>query len=82
METAQLYISQGLGLLWRGSALFTEFAVEAVIAWQQKQDLMVANLTGSLTSRGFGWPLIYFANAFFAGGFAQEKWPKIRLAGY
>jgi len=78
-EVAQLYISQGLALaILAWLQVSPEFAVEAVIAWQQKQTLMVANLTGSLRLLvGFGWPLIYFTNAFFSK--KQKGWPVIRL---
>ncbi|MBK9293848.1 MAG: hypothetical protein IPM57_05290 [Oligoflexia bacterium] len=61
-ETSQVFVSQGLALAvlaWLQT--LPEFAVEAVIAWEQKQDLMIANLTGSLRLLvGLGWPLIYF----------------------
>lgn len=61
-ETSQAFVSQGLALaILAWLQCLPEFAVEAVIAWEQKQDLMIANLTGSLRLLvGFGWPLIYF----------------------
>jgi cation:H+ antiporter len=63
-EAAQYYISQGLALAvlaWMQT--LPEFAVEAVIAWQQDVHLMTANFTGSLRLFvGFGFPLIYFTH--------------------
>ena len=63
-EAAQYYISQGLALAvlaWLQT--LPEFAVEAVIAWQQDVHLMTANFTGSLRLFvGFGFPLIYFTH--------------------
>jgi len=63
-EAAQFYISQGLALAvlaWMQT--LPEFAVEAVIAWQQDVHLMTANFTGSLRLFvGFGFPLIYFTH--------------------
>src|SRR5579871_4216520 len=76
-ESAQLFISQGLALAilaWLQTA--PEFAVEAVIAWEQNQNLMVANLTGSLRLLvGFGWPLIYFTRAIKAKNAGVIKLP-------
>jgi cation:H+ antiporter len=79
-ETAQIYISQGLALAilaWLQTS--PEFAVEAVIAWHQQTELMVANLTGSLRLLvGLGWPLVYFTNAFL-GTHRKTGWPVLRL---
>ncbi len=77
-ETAQLYISQGLALAFLAwLQVSPEFAVEAVIAWEQKQSLMIANLTGSLRLLvGFGWPLIYFTKTFFS---KEKRWSKLCL---
>jgi cation:H+ antiporter len=64
-ESAQFFVAQGLALAllaWLQTA--PEFAVEAVIAWKQRTDLMIANLTGSLRLlTGVGWPMIYFTAA-------------------
>ncbi len=62
-ETAEIYISQGLALaVLAWLQVMPEFAVEATIAFQQKQTLMIANLTGSLRLLvGLGWPMVYFA---------------------
>jgi cation:H+ antiporter len=66
-ESAQFFVSQGLALAllaWLQTA--PEFAVEAVIAWKQRTDLMIANLTGALRLlTGLGWPMIYFTAAAF-----------------
>ncbi|MBI4405373.1 MAG: hypothetical protein HY537_14510, partial [Deltaproteobacteria bacterium] len=61
-ETAQTFISRALALsILAWLQTLPEFAVEAVIAWQQQQDLMIANLTGSLRLLvGLGWPMIFF----------------------
>lgn len=66
-EAAQFLISQGLALaLLAWLQTLPEFAVECVIAWEKKIDLMTANLTGSLRLLvGLGWPLIYATAAFF-----------------
>ena len=64
-ESAQFFVAQGLALAllaWLQTA--PEFAVEAVIAWKQRTDLMIANLTGALRLlTGLGWPMIYFTAA-------------------
>ena len=45
-ESAQFFVSQGLALaLLAWLQTLPEFAVEAVIAWKQQTELMVANLT-------------------------------------
>lgn len=66
-ESAQFFVAQGVALAvlaWLQT--LPEFAVEAVIAWRQQTDLMIANLTGALRLlTGLGWPMIYFTAAFF-----------------
>lgn len=66
-EAAQFLISQGLALaLVAWLQTLPEFAVEFVIAWQLKVDLMMANLAGAIRLLvGLGWPLIYATAAFF-----------------
>ena len=63
-ETAQTFMSRALALsilAWLQTA--PEFAVEATIAWNQQQDLMIANLTGSLRLLvGLGWPMIFIVH--------------------
>ncbi len=42
-----------------------EFAVEAVLAWRQQTDLLLAGLTGALRLlTGLAWPMIYATAAF------------------
>ncbi len=69
-EAAQFVVSQGLSLAvlaWLQT--LPEFAVEAVIAWDQNVPLMTANFTGSLRLLvGLGWPLIFFTRAIFGIG--------------
>jgi len=68
-ETAQTFIPRALALsILAWLQTLPEFAVEAAIAWDQKRDLMIANLTGSLRLLvGLGWPLIFFVHFFFQG---------------
>ena len=65
-EAAQFYISQGLALaLLAWVQVLPEFAVEAVIAWNQDVPLMTANFTGALRLlTGLGWPMIWVVFAF------------------
>jgi len=64
-EAAQFYISQGLALaLLAWVQVLPEFAVEAVIAWNQDIALMTANFTGALRLlTGLGWPMIWLVYA-------------------
>ncbi|MEO5988779.1 MAG: hypothetical protein ABIU54_03735, partial [Candidatus Eisenbacteria bacterium] len=64
-EAAQFYISQGLALaLLAWIQVLPEFAVEAVIAWNQDIPLMTANFTGALRLlTGLGWPMIWVVHA-------------------
>jgi cation:H+ antiporter len=64
-EAAQFFLAQGIALAMLALLqTLPEFAVEAVLAWHQKSDLLLANLTGALKLlTGFGWPMIYFAAA-------------------
>jgi cation:H+ antiporter len=66
-EAAQFIFSQGFSLaILAWLQTLPEFAVEAVIAWDQNIPLMTANFTGSLRLlTGLGWPLIFFTRAFF-----------------
>jgi cation:H+ antiporter len=82
-ETAQMYISQGIALaILAWLQTLPEFAVEAVVAWHQRQDLMIANLSGSLRLLvGLGWPLIYFTYALIGRGRKKgSSWPVVKLA--
>src|SRR5258705_10628217 len=69
-EAAQFLVSQGLALaILAWLQTLTEFAVEAVIAWQARKDparghLPVANFPGSIRLlAGLAWPLVYFVAA-------------------
>src|SRR5215510_4559941 len=65
-EAAQFYVSQGLALaILAWLQVMPEFAVEAVIAWNQDVPLMTANFTGALRLlTGLGWPAIWVFHAF------------------
>jgi Ca2+/Na+ antiporter len=48
-ESAQFFMAQGFALaILACLQTLPEFAVEAVIAWKQQKDLLLANLTGAL----------------------------------
>ena len=66
-ESAQFFIAQGFALaILAWLQTLPEFAVEFVLAWKQRVDLLLANLTGALRLlTGLGWPMIYFVAAFF-----------------
>ncbi len=64
-ESAQFFIAQGFALaILAWLQTLPEFAVEAVLASQQKVDLLLAGLTGALRLlTGLGWPMIYLTAA-------------------
>jgi cation:H+ antiporter len=66
-ESAQFFISQAFALaILAWLQTMPEFAVEFVLAWKQRVDLLLANLTGALRLLvGLGWPMIYCVAAFF-----------------
>jgi cation:H+ antiporter len=66
-ESAQFFIAQGFALaILAWLQTLPEFAVEAVLAWHQQVQFLLANLTGALRLlTGFGWPMIYFTAAMF-----------------
>jgi cation:H+ antiporter len=66
-ESAQFFIAQGFALaILAWMQTIPEFAVEAVLAWKQQTQYLLANLTGALRMlTGLGWPMIYFAAAVF-----------------
>lgn len=74
-ETAQVMIPRAVALsILAWLQTLPEFAVEATIAWEQKKDLMIANLTGSLRLLvGLGWPMIFFVY-FITRGMREKKW--------
>lgn len=87
-EAAQFLLSQGLALaILAWLQVLPEFAVEAVIAWEagidpEKVHLVTANFTGSLRLlTGVGWPMIYFAAAFFRKrkGHGSKRFVNIHL---
>ena len=65
-EAAQFFIAQAFALaILAWLQTLPEFAVEFVLAWKQRVDLLLANLTGALRLlTGLGWPMIYFVAAF------------------
>lgn len=75
-EAAQFYVSQGLALaMLAWLQTLPEFAVEAVIAWEQDVPLMTANFTGALRLlTGVGWPMIWIV-------FAVSNWRRRDDAG-
>jgi cation:H+ antiporter len=66
-ESAQFFVAQGFALaILAWLQTLPEFAVEAVLAWHQQRDLLLANLTGALRLLvGLAWPIIYVTAAFF-----------------
>ncbi len=68
-ETAQTFIPRAVALsILAWLQTLPEFAVEATIAWEQKRELMIANLTGSLRLLvGLGWPMIFGVHFIFQG---------------
>jgi cation:H+ antiporter len=64
-EAAQFFIAQAFALaILAWLQTMPEFAVEFVLAWRQRVDLLLANLTGALRLlTGLGWPMIYFVAA-------------------
>ena len=80
-ESAQFFIAQGFALaILAWLQTLPEFAVEVVLAWKQQVHLLLANLTGALRLlTGFGWPMIYFAAAFFYRRQHGQPLRRIRL---
>ena len=66
-EAAQFFIAQAFALaILAWLQTLPEFAVEFVLAWRQRVDLLLANLTGALRLlTGLGWPMIYCVAAYF-----------------
>lgn len=81
-ESAQFFIAQGFALaILAWLQTLPEFAVEAVLAWRQRTDLLMANLTGSLRLlTGLGWPMIYFVAAACHRGRRGKPLKSIALA--
>ena len=66
-ESAQFFVAQGFALaILAWLQTLPEFAVEAVLAWHQERELLLANLTGALRLLvGLAWPMIYATAAFY-----------------
>src|SRR4051795_4846410 len=64
-ESAQFFVAQGFALaILAWMQTLPEFAVEAVLAWRQQRELLLANLTGALRLlTGLAWPIIYITAA-------------------
>ena len=83
-ESAQFFIAQGFALaILAWLQTLPEFAVEAVLAWHQQVQFLLANLTGALRLlTGFGWPVIYFTAAMFQRARGGAPLKVIRLEEY
>jgi cation:H+ antiporter len=66
-ESAQFFVAQGFALaILAWLQTLPEFAVEAVLAWHQQRELLMANLAGALRLLvGLAWPVIYATAAFY-----------------
>lgn len=64
-EASQFFIAQGFALaILAWMQTLPEFAVEALLAWHQRTDLLLAGLTGALRLlTGLAWPMIYLTAA-------------------
>ena len=80
-EAAQFFIAQAFALaILAWLQTMPEFAVEFVLAWKQRVDLLLANLTGALRLlTGLGWPMIYCVAAFFHRRRYGKPMGRIRL---
>jgi cation:H+ antiporter len=80
-ESAQFFVAQGFALaILAWMQTLPEFAVEAVLAWKQQTDLLLANLTGALRLlTGLAWPMIYLTAAWAHRRRTQQPLRCIRL---
>jgi cation:H+ antiporter len=80
-EAAQFFVAQGFALaILAWMQTLPEFAVEAVLAWKQQTDLLLANLTGALRLlTGLAWPMIYLTAAVVHRRRARAPLRKIHL---
>jgi cation:H+ antiporter len=64
-ECAQFFVAQGLALaMLAWMQTLPEFAVEAVLGYNQQSQYLLASLTGALRLlTGLGWPMIYASAA-------------------
>jgi cation:H+ antiporter len=83
-ESAQYFVAQGFALaILAWLQTLPEFATEAVLAWHQKTDLLLAGLTGALRLlTGLGWPLIYLTAAVFHRRRTGKPLLRIELEGH
>ncbi len=83
-EAAQFFIAQAFALaILAWLQTMPEFAVEFVLAWKQRVDLLLANLTGALRLlTGLGWPMIYCVAAFFHRRRYGKPMRRIRLEAH
>ncbi len=83
-EASQFFVAQGFALaILAWMQTLPEFAVEAVLAWHQQTNLLLANLTGALRLlTGFGWPAIYLTAAFFHRRIHRAPLRRIRLENH
>ncbi len=82
-ESSQFFIAQGFALaILAWLQTLPEFAVEAVFAWHQQVQFLLANLSGALRLlTGLGWPMIYGAAAFFHRRRTGKPLRRIALEG-
>jgi cation:H+ antiporter len=80
-ESAQFFVAQGFALaILAWMQTLPEFAVEAVLAWKQQTELLLANLTGALRLlTGLAWPIIYITAALTHRRRTQQPLRCIRL---
>lgn len=64
-ESAQFFVAQGFALaMLAWMQTLPEFAVEAVLAWKQQSQFLMANLTGAVRLlTGLAWPIIFVTAA-------------------
>ena len=80
-ESAQFFVAQGFALaMLAWMQTLPEFAVEAVLAWKQQTQLLLANLTGALRLlTGLAWAMIYVTAAPVHRGRTKQALKKISL---
>jgi cation:H+ antiporter len=82
-ECAQFFVAQGLALaILAWLQTLPEFAVEAVLGYNQQSQYLLANLTGALRLlTGLGWPMIYFSAAIAYRAKHRKPMGKFSLPG-
>ncbi len=83
-EASQFFVAQGFALaILAWMQTLPEFAVEAVLAWKQQSELLMANLTGALRLlTGLAWPMIYVTAAITHRRRTQQPLRTIPLASH